>query len=280
MFPRPVFFIAPVLRQCSDCRRRSSVVKAGLRGLIIRVLDSQKLMAARMFDTIILLTGPSEHSVFTTLLRGYHSALTVLPVFTAEDLAAIEPEWLQRSRLISFTTDVIVPASVLDQLGYGAYNFHPGPPQYPGWAPAHFALYDEASEFGCTVHRMIERVDAGPIVDVETFPITNDLSVAGLEEQAYAKLVQMFWRLARVLATQPEPLIERALRWGTKRHTRGDYRQICQIPVTIEEDDLKHRVKVFGTDHFGIVPTIGLHGFQFRVVVPDTENATNEAAEA
>jgi methionyl-tRNA formyltransferase len=107
-----------------------------------------------MFDTIILLTGPAEHSVFTTLLQGHNSDLTVLPVFTADDLAAIEPEWLRRGRLVSFTTSVIVPGAVLDQLGYGAYHFHPGSPQYPGRAPARAALDGGASEFGGTVHRM------------------------------------------------------------------------------------------------------------------------------
>jgi methionyl-tRNA formyltransferase len=234
--------------------------------------DSQMHMAALMFDTIILLTGPAEHSVFTTLLRGHNPGLTVLPVFTAEDLAAIEPQWLRRARLIAFTTNVIVPAAVLDRLGYGAYNFHPGPPQYPGWAPAHFALYEEATEFGCTIHRMVERVDAGPIVEVETFDITNDMNVAALEEVTYTKLVQVFWRMARFLATQSEPLLERALRWGTKRNSRKAYQQICNIPLTIEKEELEHRIKVFGTDHFGIVPTIGLHGFQFRIVVPESDS--------
>jgi hypothetical protein len=215
------------------------------------------------------------------LLRGHNPGLTVLPVFTAEDLAAIEPDWLRRTRLISFTTGVIVPGAVLDQLGFGAYNFHPGPPQYPGRAPAQFALDDHATDFGCTVHRMIARVDAGPIVDVEAFPIPADISIAGLEELAYTKLVQTFWHMARVLATQPQPLIERALRWGNKRHTRKAYEQICDIPVTTTKGELEHRAKVFGTDHFGIVPAIGLHGFQFRVVAPETGNeAANEAAEA
>ena len=223
-----------------------------------------------MFDTIILLTGPAEHSYFTTLLRGHHPGLMVVPVFTAADLMAIEPEWLARARLIAFTTPVIVPKSVLDRLGYGAYNFHPGPPQYPGWAPAHFALYEGATDFGATVHRMVEQVDAGPIVDVEVFSIPADISVAGLEERTYTKLMQMFWRLAEVLATQTEPLVQRALRWSDRRHTRRAYQDICNIPLTIPADELRRRIEVFGTDHFGIVPSIELHGIRFRAV-PETE---------
>ncbi|WP_211908990.1 formyltransferase family protein [Tardiphaga alba] len=224
-----------------------------------------------MFDTIILLTGPAEHSVFTTLLRGHNPGLTVLPVFTAADLAAIEPEWLRRARLISFTTNVIVPGALLDQLGYGAYNFHPGPPAYPGWAPSHFALYERASDFGCTMHRMVERVDAGPIVEVEVFSIPPGMNVNALEEMTYTKLVQMFWRMARTLATQSDPLIERAVRWGNNRNSRAAYEKICKIPLTISQDELQHRLHVFGTDHFGIVPSIDLHGFQFRIVMPEDE---------
>lgn len=233
-----------------------------------------------MFDTIILLTGPAEHSVFTTLLRGHNPALNVVPVFTAADLAAIEPTWLRRARLISFTTDVIVPGAILDQLGHGAYNFHPGPPSYPGWAPAHFALYERAEDFGCTMHRMIERVDAGPIVEVEVFAIPPGTSVSGLEEMAYTRLVQMFWRMARVLATQPTPLIERAIRWSGTRHSRKAYESICNIPLTISPDELKHRAEVFGTHHFGIVPSIELHGVQFRMVLPEADVDARGAAKA
>lgn len=230
-----------------------------------------------MFDTIILLTGPAEHSVFTALLRGHNPALTVLPIFTAEDLAAIESDWLGRARLISFTTDVIVPGAVLDQLGYGAYNFHPGPPQYPGRAPAQLALHEQAAIFGCTVHRMIARVDAGPIVEVESFDIPPETSVAGLEEIAYTKLVQVFWRIARTLATQSDPLIERAVRWGAKRNSRLAHREISDTPKTVEKEELTRRVKVFSTDRFGIVPNIGLHGFQFRVVVSESETESQAA---
>jgi methionyl-tRNA formyltransferase len=107
-----------------------------------------------MFDTIILLTGQVEQMPLGAVLRGHNPQLTVHPALTLGDLAAFDTAMLSRSRLIAFATPVIVPAGILASLGHGAYNFHPGPPQYPGWAPAHFALYEQATEFGATVHAM------------------------------------------------------------------------------------------------------------------------------
>ena len=123
-----------------------------------------------MFDTIILLAGQAEQVAMPPVLRGHNPRLTVISVATSADLAALDPDLLERARLIAFVTPEIVSAHVLAKLGYGAINFHPGPPDYPGWAPSHFALYERATEFGATVHVMVEQVDAGPIIDVARFP--------------------------------------------------------------------------------------------------------------
>jgi methionyl-tRNA formyltransferase len=115
------------------------------------------------------------------VLRGHNPNLTVISVATSADLAALDSDLLERARLIAFVTPEIVLKRVLARLGYGAINFHPGPPGYPGWAPSHFALYQRATEFGATVHIMVEQVDAGPIIDVARFPVPRDISVLGLE---------------------------------------------------------------------------------------------------
>jgi methionyl-tRNA formyltransferase len=221
-----------------------------------------------MLDTIILLSGPAEHATLPALLLGHNPQLTVITVATCAGLATIDPEVLQRARLIAFVTPEIVPKSILAGLGYGAFNFHPGPPSYPGWAPAHFALYDQATEFGVTAHVMIEQVDAGPIVDVALFPIPADMAVLALEGLAYAHLAQLFWRMARILATDPEPPPPLPIRWGAKKYSRRDYRAICDITPDIPKDELDRRLRVFGGNHFGMSPTINLHGIEFRAVLP------------
>ena len=205
-----------------------------------------------MFDTVVLLTGAAGRPVFTSVLSAHNPHLTIIPVETLAELNALAPGRLARARLIAYVTSIIVPAGVLDQLGYGAYNFHPGPPSYPGWAPAHFALYARATQFGATAHVMVDRVDEGPIVGVEMFSIPPGASVASLEGMAYARISYLFWTLAKSLATQSEPLPHLPLRWSGTKSTRRDYAALCDVPLDIDPDELDHRIDVFGEDpHFG-----------------------------
>jgi methionyl-tRNA formyltransferase len=221
-----------------------------------------------MFDTIILLTGAVERAALSASILGHNPALNVLMIESAEELVALRPEVLQRSRLITFVTPVIVPKVVLDQVGYGAVNFHPGPPSYPGWAPAHFALYDQAAEFGATVHMMVEKVDAGPIIDLTLFPVPPDTSVLSLEGMAYARLAFLFWRMARELACDralPPPM---PVQWGGRKRSRGNYLSMCEIPLDSSRCEFERRMRVFGGNYFGVAPTIKLHGVEFRAVAP------------
>lgn len=232
-----------------------------------------------MFDTIVLLTGPAEQSILASVLRGHNPNLTVIPIGTAAELAALEPALLRRARLVAFTTLVIVPQNILAQLGHGAYNFHPGPPRYPGLAPAQFALYDNAAEFGATMHKMVARVDAGPIVGVVHFPVPAGINIPGLEGMAYARLAHLFWQHARALATQAASLPELPIRWGYRRSSRASLRAICDIPLDITKDELDRRIRAFGFNLFGIVPTIRLHGMTFQAVLPSSPADTRTEAQ-
>jgi len=220
-----------------------------------------------MLKDIILLTARAEQQVaLGALLRAHNPALTVRGALTVDDLARLAREPLRDARLIAFTTGTIVPAAVLDAFGHGAYNFHPGPPDYPGWAPAHFAIYEQAKTFGATAHVMTERVDAGPIVGTETFPIPPDIGVRRLEELAYISLAYLFWRLSKALATESAPLRVLPIRWNPRKSTRRDYAEMCRIPMDISKAELDRRVKAFHDDFRAIYPTIVLHGVEFRAV--------------
>ena len=68
--------------------------------------------------------------------------------------------------IISYLARWIVPRDLLQRAGT-AINFHPGPPEYPGYGCNNFAIYDEAREYGVTCHHMAPRVDTGAIIAVK-----------------------------------------------------------------------------------------------------------------
>jgi methionyl-tRNA formyltransferase len=187
-----------------------------------------------MLDTIILLTGAVEQPVLGSVLQGHNPALGIRPVATLAEVMAIEPEALRRARLIAFSTDVVVPLQVLDRVAFGAYNFHPGSPRFPGWGCARFAIHQGATEFGATAHLMIEKVDAGPIVGVELFDVPPGIGALDLEELAYAFLARLFRRLAPELAVRPHPLAQLPIKWSGEKCSRRRYAAICAESVPLE----------------------------------------------
>ena len=226
-----------------------------------------------MIDTIILLTESAVEEALIGALRRYNPRLTICPANSSEQLAAIEPKLVRRARLIGFVTPVVVLAPMLNALGFGAYNFHPGPPSYPGWVPAHFAIYDQAGMYGATAHRMTERVDAGGIVDVDLFMIPQGADVAQLQQMAFTRLTWLFWRLAPIMATQREPLVELPVAWTGTRSTRQTYTAMCDMPADISKEDLERRIEVFGNGDYGVDLTVTLHERKFRYVPPEEDTA-------
>jgi methionyl-tRNA formyltransferase len=166
-----------------------------------------------MLRNLVLLTGQVEQPVLASLLQRHNPALSVCPVGNRAELKVLDPLLLRGARLVAFCTSTVVPRAVLDQLAFGAYNFHPGSPHFPGNRAAHRALEQGARELGATAHVMVEKLDAGPIVGVERFQIPPGSSVNDLEQLVYVHLVQLFRRLAQPLACQIEPLATLPIGW-------------------------------------------------------------------
>ena len=219
-----------------------------------------------MLKTIILLTATvHQQRALGQLLKTHNPALSFRFARTLDDLAVIEPHVPHDARLIAFTTGVIVPQGFLEALGHGAYNFHPGPPDYPGWAPAHFAIYDSVRTFGATMHVMAPRVDSGPITGVESFLIPESASVRDLEQIAYIRLGHLFWRKARELARNSQPLPRLPITWSGIKSTKQMYRDHCELPSEIDVVELKRRIRAFDDDFRGIPFTVTLDGVCYRL---------------
>jgi len=196
---------------------------------------------------IILLTGDTEFPVLSKALLAANESLEVLHANSAsalsQEMKSSDPGSV---RLLSFSSNVIVPAAVLNALRGPAYNFHPGPPEYPGSHPDSFAIYEGATRFGATVHEMVAAVDAGSIVQVSEFDIPEGVDALELATLAYQHIAAMFFDLAPVLASTDEDLPRIDRRWGARKGTRADYEKMRNFDEEMDIAELTLRKRAFG----------------------------------
>lgn len=206
------------------------------------------MVASPMLAEIILLTGEVEGPHLGDMLKGANPSLRVTHVQNADQIAAAcqAPPENGRRRLIGFCTPVIVPADILRTLDGQAYNFHPGPPTYPGTHPASFALYEDAARYGVTVHEMAEKVDSGMIVAVDWFDMPPDLRFTDLEMHAFKAAVKMFSAMAARLALDESPLPPSGERWSGRASTRKAFERMREVTDDMDEAEIIRRFRAFG----------------------------------
>lgn len=203
-----------------------------------------------MLNEIVLLTGGVEGPHLAMVLANHNPDLSIICVETVSELetACISPETELASarRLIAYCTNVIVPTSVLDAVMTPAYNFHPGPPTYPGAHAASFAIYEDARLFGVSAHVMERSVDSGAIVGVDWFDVPENLRFMDLELLAYGQLLNLFNRLAPWMATNEEPLPALEMVWGERKTTSADFERMKEFSADMSEEEIKLRWRAFG----------------------------------
>jgi len=203
-----------------------------------------------MPSEIVLLSGEAEAEHPPAVLAGHNPALTIVCPESKADLEAAcldaGPPPGGGRRLIAFCTGIIVPAAVLDALDGPAYNFHPGPPTYPGAHAASFAVYDGAERFGVTAHVMEKSVDSGAIVGVRWFDVPVGARYLDLEIAAYRELFHLFLELAPHLANDDRPLTPVDEAWGTRKTTNKEFESMKTITPEMDEDEIKRRWRAFG----------------------------------
>ena len=135
-------------------------------------------------------------------LAGRHG----IPVHTPEDVNV--PAWVGRVRaiapalILSFYYRNLIARPILELARLGAFNMHGSLlPRYRGRAPVNWAILHGERETGATLHAMVERADAGDIVDQEAVPIGPEDTI----REASARVTEA---AARVLARNIEALLQ------------------------------------------------------------------------
>lgn len=181
---------------------------------------------------------------------------------TLDDLERLHDVEMDDAVLLSFGTSVIVPPRILGSYR-SAYNLHAASPDYPGRDPHHFAVYDGVERYGATLHIMTERIDDGPIVDVEMFDVPKGTTPRQLLLMANDAAKAILHRTGKTIARghSPSPI---GLQWGRNKRKRSDFLAMCHLPADISEQEFNRRYLAFdGGEHDNL--TIQLHGQVFRI---------------
>jgi len=141
--------------------------------------------------------------------------------------------------IISYLSRWIVPPQSLERVRY-AINFHPGPPEYPGYGCNNFAIYEGADQFGSTCHHMAPQIDTGPIISVARFPVLPGDTGGTLLLRTYDYQLVLFYDVVgRLLRGEDLPVAPD--RWGRKPFTRKQFQALGRITPDMSADETARR---------------------------------------
>ena len=142
-----------------------------------------------------------------------------LPFLESPSDEQIEKETLRihPDLIFSFYYRSMLPMSVLRRARLGAYNMHGSLlPKFRGRAPLNWAIVKGETETGATLHEMVEKPDAGRIVDQEAVPIGPDETAV----EVFAKMVDA---AERVLRRSIKDLVSGKVKMRPNNLSQGSY---------------------------------------------------------
>lgn len=203
--------------------------------------------SAIMLNDIIFLTGEREYRALSNHLAKLNPQVKIHRADTHDDLERLSEKTGHEARVIGFTTGVIVKRDLLNTFKKSPYNFHPGPPNFPGRYPEAWGVYHQARWFGATAHKMEPLVDAGPIIGVERFEVPAGADRFDMAKLCYAGVFRLFNSLAPQLAIASGDLpVLKDEEWSGHKTTLAEYEELRDNPPEDDEAERKRRFLSFG----------------------------------
>jgi methionyl-tRNA formyltransferase len=178
-----------------------------------------------------------------------------------EKLPAEVKQW-NGDLIVSFLSRWVIPELVIRAARIEAINFHPGPPEYPGIGCNNFALYDEATVYGTTCHRMATKVDTGEILAVRRFPVHETDSVRTLLVRCYENQLILFEEILNLLI-KGHNLVASNERWMRKPFTREELENLFLLTREMSKEEMLKRIRA--TTFGPWLPRLEINGIEFTV---------------
>src|SRR5574343_2097758 len=182
----------------------SSAVVFAYHNVGVRCLSVLLAQGIEIKCVVTHLDNPSENIWFASVAQLAHEH--GIPVVMPEN--ANTPEFVSYLRnlkadfLFSFYYRSMLSNEVLSSVNRGAYNMHGSLlPKYRGRVPVNWAVLHGESVGGATLHRMVEKPDAGEIVAQQAIPILpNDTAFEVFQKTTVAAEMALHGVLPALLA--------------------------------------------------------------------------------
>lgn len=126
-------------------------------------------------------------------------------------IAALQPDFI-----FSFYYRQMLPMNLLACARHGAFNLHGSLlPRYRGRVPVNWAVLHGETETGVTLHWMVEKPDAGAIVDQVAVPILPDDTAHDVFKKLTVAAEQTLWRALPLMLAGQTPRLSNDLSQGS-----------------------------------------------------------------
>ena len=146
--------------------------------------------------------------------------------------------------VISYLYPRIIPKEAITHPKLGCINFHPAPlPEYRGFAPYSFGIFNRATEWGVTAHYISEKIDSGDIISKMSFGIKPETETAySLKKKSHQYLITLFKHIIDELL-RDEKLVGIPQPDGGHYYSKSDFEKLRIINKSDSPEVIERKVR-------------------------------------
>ena len=156
-----------------------------------------------------------------------------------------------------------ISKSVRKKIKISSFNFHPGPPEYPGFGCYNFALLDNVNFYGSTVHMINDKFDNGKIVNFNKFKISYEkLDLEKLISMTHRNIIKQAKDFINDILNK-KLKIKSNFKWKRKAYTKSEFEIVREIKLNDSKANVLKKIKAFSYKNYESV-YIKFKGFKFE----------------
>ena len=166
--------------------------------------------------------------------------------------------------LISFLNSMYIDKNVRKKIKINSFNFHPGPPEYPGFGCYNFALLDKVNLYGSTIHIINDKFDSGKIINVKKFKFSyKKFNLEKLISKTHENIIKQAKDFINDIQNN-KLKIEVNLKWKKKAYTKKEFETAMKINLKDSKKNTLKKIKAFSYKNYESV-YLNFKGLKFEL---------------